>query len=665
MDQETLTNHIRNLSEDYFDAASRIVLKDYFNVNAVNVDGAHDGGADFISVGAGGARTRDVYQLTTQKSKVPEKLGKDVKKAVEKLNAKRFYFLTSHNTSEITSRKLEHQYSEELGIPVTFYSARHIAGFLLEGGLLNRFLDEVNYPLPRSVKAQLDYREMALHGYTVMSDDSKGMRQGIYDDTILFVLSDKDPLTEDEIVESVSNFLHLPPEKAIHVRERIGALFAKSAIERTAAKTITLSQSSVNDVLSRKRIYEKELADLSAAQTDIMRRDFGVDWSVTHSREVSIYIADVYISRQMELLDSIKAKIDIEPILIRKGSDKGLITEYIQQQTGLTKQRAGKAAYALLENASNHPLISKLARASVYVALEGRSPVASAKALGVGRWSDFSIMVEPSVAIPWICAQLYGGDANIIFKSSKEAVTRARKLDAKLFIPYYYINECASHLLMARRYAQIECNDYEEELRHSPNAFISHYFALKKLGIKVPGSILEYLKTFSPAVQTEKHEWKSWTRSIMPDIQSILSRSGVEFVEIPFYNPEDCAVLQNEYTHYLSGRLRQKSRYLIDHDIWALQFTDAETRDGSSHWAILTFDKSMIGVGAGANYAGWIVTPDRFLDITSSTQNISDTQYASLIHSLATSSDRTLAIGARIIDRVVSLASDQDRKSVV
>lgn len=636
VDQETLINHIKNLSKNYFDVASCLVLRDFFHINAINVDGSHDGGADFVSFGADGARTNVVYQLTTQKDKVPEKLGEDIKKAVEKLNAKQFYFLTSHNSSEITARKLEHQYSQELGIPVTFFSARHIADFLLEGDLLNKFLDKVNYPLPRSVKTHLGYREMALHGYSIMSADSKGMRQGIYDDTILFLLSEKDSLTEDEIVNSVTSFLHLPPEKMIDVKERVGALFAKKSIERTVTKDIKLSQLSVNDVQSRKRIYEKELEDLSAAQTDIMRRDFGVDWTLTDSRDVSIYIADVYISHQMDMLDDIDAKIAIEPILNRTRADKNHITDFIQKQTSLSKKVAAKAACALLENASNHPLIRKLVNASVYVALEGRSPVASAKALGVSRWSELSVMIEPSVAIPWICAQLYRGDVSIYFKSSKNAVQRALKLDAKLFIPFNYIIECASHLLTARKYSQINCDEYEEELRHSKNAFVSHYFILRESGIKVPDSLFEYLKTFSPAVQTEKQDWKSWTRSIMPDIQSILSRSGIEFVEIPFYSKDDCAEFQSEYTGYLSARRKQKSNYLISHDIWALQFTDTETRKGSSHWAILTFDKSMVEVGAGANYAGWIITPDRFLDITSFTQNFSDTQYSSLIHSLAT-----------------------------
>lgn len=90
-----------------------------------------------------------------------------------------------------------------------------------------------------------------------------------------------------------------------------------------------------------------------------------------------------------------------------------------------------------------------------------------------------------------------------------------------------------------------------------------------------------------------------------------------------------------------------------------LQFTHNEVINNGAHWAILTFDNAMIKVGAGANHAGWVVTPFKFLDITASSQSLSDTQYVSLVHSLAVSSAKTLSIAARIIDRVVSYASDQ------
>ncbi|WP_038911054.1 hypothetical protein [Dickeya dadantii] len=322
MDHDTLVNHIRGLSKNFFDAACKIVLKDYFKINAINVDGSNDGGADFINISNDGIRTNTIYQLTTQKEKIPQKLGSDILKAVEKLSARRFYFFTTNNVSEVECRKFERKYNEELEIQVSFFSARHIAEFLLDGNLLNKFLDETNYPLPRSFQSNPDYREMALHGYTVMSNEVKYMRDGVYDDTILFILSDSKNLQEDELVGNVIKFLNVESDKESYLRKRIGALFSKSLLQRNDEGLIGLSQGSSQDIEARKRIYEKELSDLAAVQIDIMREDFQVNWTLEESKEISIYIADSYISNQLELLSDVKAKISIESFFNHRNRDK-------------------------------------------------------------------------------------------------------------------------------------------------------------------------------------------------------------------------------------------------------------------------------------------------------------------------------------------------------
>ncbi|WP_152490681.1 hypothetical protein [Dickeya dadantii] len=335
------------------------------------------------------------------------------------------------------------------------------------------------------------------------------------------------------------------------------------------------------------------------------------------------------------------------------------IRDYIKNKSGLTNKKANEAALAILESASNHPLIIKLARASIYVALEGKNTITSAKALGASRWSDFNILVEPTVAIHWICSCLYNGNIDGFYNISKKAIKRALKLDAMPFIPFFYINECASHLLMARKYSFLQDYENPEELQYSKNAFIANYYALKLQGVTVPDNIFDYLKTFSSAVLIERDNWKDWVRFVMTDIQSILSKSGVQFIDIPFYQNGDCAQFEHEYNTYLESRNQTKSPYLMDHDLWALQFTQNEITDSNAHWIILTFDNTMIKVSKEASHAGWVVSPHKFLDITASTQSLSDPQYFSLVHSLAVSSAKTLSIGARIIDRVIVYASEQ------
>ena len=83
MDIETLTNHISNLGKTYFDKACQLVLSEVFNLNAINIDGAYDGGTDILNI-VDGSRENAAYQITTQKTDIKNKAYKDAKKAIKK-----------------------------------------------------------------------------------------------------------------------------------------------------------------------------------------------------------------------------------------------------------------------------------------------------------------------------------------------------------------------------------------------------------------------------------------------------------------------------------------------------------------------------------------------------------------------------------------------------
>lgn len=654
MDQQTLTNHIANTSKGDFDIACKIILKEVFGLTAINVDGTDDGGTDFTSFDKMGARNPVGYQITTQKKGLQKKALQDAKKNLEKLKAERFYYFTSQSISETTSKKFENDIFNEIGLPATCFGAKHVAAFLIEENLINLYLDQTNSPLPRNFASSPDYKEMALYSYTLMSDDSRNMRDGIYDDTILFIISSEGEVSESDLPEKVLTYLNLSETKHSYIQNRIGSLFGKRQIRRTASDKIVLTETADTDINLRKRIYEKELEDLSAAQIDLIRDEFGYNWSTDDSKKISIYIAGIYIEDQFNLLKDIDSKISNHPVL--QGQNRGLneLKEYLIKTGGVAPKHIDIISKKLIDLASNHPLIAKLARASVYVALEGTNPVISAKALGAGRWSDYRILTETTVAIPWICTQLFRGHGHSSFSSSKQAIKKATKLGASLHITYFYLNECAAHLLRARNYDGIELS--EEELSYSPNAFISNYFSLKRQGISVPSNLMDYLKIFSPAVLIKRTEMSDWVRAIMTDIQSIMNRSGIEFIESPKFTHEQSKFFEQEYAYYLDKMHLFKPTHLINHDVWALQFTNELIHKGE-HWIILTYDKSLINVSKVNEYKGWVSTPERFIDLTTNCGNLTDTQYTSLIHSFATYSEKTLSAGARIIDKIIQYAS--------
>jgi hypothetical protein len=655
MDIETLTNHISGLGKHYFDNACKIVLREAFNLNAINVDGSYDGGTDFTAFKSTGERINAAYQITTQKSAIKNKAYKDAVKAIEKLGVERFYFLTTINLSEIDCRKIESQISSELHIPTTCLSAKNIAGFLIEENLLNNFLDDTNYPLPREMSSPLEYREMALHSYTLLSNDAAQLKTGIYDDTVLFVLSDDSPCSEEELLLKTKSFLNLGDERDEALNRRIGALFGKNLIQRTGDGLIELTSDTSDELNSRKTIYEIELGSLASAQVDLMRNEYEINWSADDSKKVALWIANAFISEEIGNLKSAKASIVSNPLfdIEENGLDK--LRNFLIKQKKIEYKKSEEIIGKLLENASDHPLIVKISRASIYLALEGSNPISSAKALGANRWSDFDILVEPTVAIPYVCSQLYRGKVNRYFDSAIKSINQAKELGAKLYIPFFYINECAGHLLKARKYNDLDLN--EEELVYSNNAFVSNYYALKLQGAKIPESFMDYLCSYSSAIKTERADVKSWVRSIMTDVQSLLTRGSVEFIDVPFYSDGDCSDFEKEYMFQLNELEIEKKSHLIKHDTYALQFTNDNITKQNQHWIVLTYDRSMIAVSKSDVYKGWITNPIKFLDYTETTKPLSETKLISLVHSVATFSEKTLAAGARIIDKAVKYAA--------
>ncbi|MDC7217797.1 MAG: hypothetical protein PQJ28_02105, partial [Spirochaetales bacterium] len=211
MDVETLTNHISKLGKKYFSKACSLVLNDIFGYQAIDIDGAYDGGADFISF-KDGEREPVAFQITTQKTDLKGKGYRDADKAIRKLGIQRFYYITSYNLDEIKARLLESEIAKELKVAATCLSPSTIAGLIIRDGKVNKFLETVDAPLPRNHGNFVDIKEKALHSYSIFSEDSDKLKLSVYEDTILFSLYGK-KLTEDELINSTITFLNLSEDK--------------------------------------------------------------------------------------------------------------------------------------------------------------------------------------------------------------------------------------------------------------------------------------------------------------------------------------------------------------------------------------------------------------------------------------------------------------------
>lgn len=357
MDKETLTNHITRLGKRDFETACRLVLSKVFNLIAVNVDGAGDGGTDFISFDLDGSRTKVAYQITTQKNDIKNKAYKDAAKSISRLKVQSFYFLTTYPLSETETRILEQEIADELKISAKVFSSSTIAGLLIDKELVGDFLNDTNYPDLRAYNSSsLDYREMALHSYTILSDDAKHLKERIYDDSMVLVLSDcSDGLDETEIIERAINLLCLSESKRELLHKRIGALFSRHLIERTSNGKVILTKSTAHDVNLRKSLYERELENLSAAQTDLFQ-EYNIAWTKEDSKQASVWLANAYIAQQISILKQAKASITSNSLFgieDKGGIDK--LKNYLKKDKHVPVEYMDIIIDKMLQMASNHP----------------------------------------------------------------------------------------------------------------------------------------------------------------------------------------------------------------------------------------------------------------------------------------------------------------------
>ena len=146
----------------------------------------------------------------------------------------------------------------------------------------------------------------------------------------------------------------------------------------------------------------------------------------------------------------------------------------------------------------------------------------------------------------------------------------------------------------------------------------------------------------------------------MADLQPLFLDYGVLFEETPHVPKNYSASIETEYMHTLRELNRDdKDDRLVRHDTEVLSHISRNYTEKNEKIICLTWDRTMISIGTKIDVGGWIVSPVEASDLIQSKLQISDKKLLSFAHSVARTIERPKVLGARILDRVVQLASDK------
>jgi hypothetical protein len=656
MDRRTIENVIAALSKERFDLLADLILKRAFVLKPYNVDGPYDGGSDRAVYADDGGRRSISFQLTVQKD-WDEKILDDARKSVGKLRAQRYFALVSQHCDRAKRVQIESEITTKLGVSATLLSGRDIAEFVKDLQLEEELLSIAGmYPKPRRSTSRPDLREMMLYGYIVLGNDSHSLRESIYDDTILLALytCDESVLSNDEIAERVIELLDAGEARRPLVKRRLDSLAARGKVVRDGSR-FRLSEECFLELQASDGLYDTELSQLANQQAAVLQLKPDVAWHTELAQKAANATARAFLWKQLvDRFGTPKVSIgilsalgdplqDLRELLSDKLDDPGSLEQTIQKLVAL---------------GADQPIVKKLTRCALFVAIEKLRQRFGVIALGSHDWSDVRVLLESSVAIPFICAKFYKPTTGRFSTSALASVAALQEHGAELRLPYFYLDECAAHLLRALQYNAV-LQRFEKDLLHSRNGFVSTFLQLRRAREPVPETLQEFVATFSRSAGMSDPNWKNRVRRVMTDLQPLFESYAIGFEkvdDIPVLLRDD---LHKQYTNALLDMHKHKSPYLVDNDVRVLAHMVRNYSEARTQMICLTWDGAMIKVARENGRCGCVVTPEVAHDFVMESDDELLGRQLSLVHLLSRSANAMDTVGAVILDRIVSLVHSE------
>jgi len=652
MESEEIQIRLVNLSRVKFRNVVGMLLKEVFGFPALNVDAKGDGGSDWCIFSSGGQKIGLAVQDTIQNQSWEKKALDDARLAKKSHNVNRYFFCTNRPHDQFKVSVLENTITSETGLSATVLEARKLAELIVQGELDEKFLVAIGEAVSRK---RPSIAEISLCVYSNISADRTSHRNEIYADTLLLVSRDKGPVERRLLVEGALEFLGSAPGQRQLIDKRVDFLLQQRRLVVVEDKKLTLSKGTEKRMGQTERLYLSDWNALSGAQTSLLT-EYGGKWSDAQAELATTFLARMFIQEQLEGLQSAGAEILQGKWFDRSGNPMQQLRDLLQS-CGVPVSKIGEIIAKLIELARSREVIAKLTRTAVFTALEGQDPVQSAKCLGASAWDEVTMLLDTSVAIPFMCACLTQPVEGYIYALSYRVVETLKELGAIARISPGHLEECAAHLLQAFDYEPLRDDaDFERALQASENAFVSFYYALLKEGARAPKSLQQFLHIFCPqgaSIIRRPESWPTLVRYAMPDVQTALGDYGVAVTQLSHLSRDRMDALEKTHDWAVMSEGHTKPPVLRRHDLATLGHLEMRTTEKHESWMLLSWDKALMRTARDALEKSWVVSPEVAMDFTQPCRRLSETQWCTLAHRLARVTDPGDLLTARIIDQLV------------
>ena len=610
MNQAVVERLVQSCDFPQFNPIARHFAELHLGLKSAPVDGWNDGGSDLRIYGRPAEKQTVAVQISVRKSGWKTKARADAEKAKTTFGTTLFYFVSNRRVAPRERIRLQGELSNHLGIASDFFGNQEVAALLCDRREEAILLDHLGIDATAHNPPRLSLRDRALYSYSLISSDAADFKKAVVDQTILATLfHDQSGQTRDDLVASALRQLGLPEESRPHIAGRIDCLLQERGIRKEGSDRVTLTAQ------SRTRLHEAENTfDIEWRRyvAEIQRRLRELGWPEAQrddAENIAHAVAEAMLASALDVSQRADKSACIGELLQNCASGRTRLLEAVAN-TPLDKSEIGRNASELLRVASKFPVAKQASSAVLYFSLLSTSSRAVRATLTGETSGDLHTILDASVCIPWLATKLHGTAGGRFSEIAFRSIEGLLAQGSALYVPGYYFDECATHLLAAWNYVGLQ--DDPSDLRWSTNGFVSHYYGL--VGNERPATLDQYLTSFAPAPQTGRslgHIRRALVEHLRPKVRDY----GGEYLLIRQRPSAVRKEIEEELSWLCNERSKQKPAVLLDHDVAVLTELRNRVARESEGWVFLTWDKVLVEAAGGDVNYGWVIPPPAVLDL--------------------------------------------------
>lgn len=606
---EAVANQIESLPFHQFRDLARHCIENRGYGRPTTSDGWSDGGRDLRLYRTGGLTPVSLAVQVSVEWEWKAKLWEDVCKAKDKLQCYTFIYVTNRRIGDAEFQPLVLR-ALAGGVHISKLDKQDLASQINGDNQLSLwFADFMDYPQPSPNREPVSLREEVASAYILFSEHASAFRERMVERAIIVQLAHANTMARPELIDAAASLLHFPEGNARKAFDSaIDRLLVRSIITSNKKQLALSKEEKSRHVVAQRMIgYEwdllvKEIEKL--VKQHLPRKANPKDAALEVANSIG-RVVHAYRDYQATLLQGEKLELAIKDKYQKEVNN----VRALLHQEGVQLSKIDDCMKELAELESRHPIVTRLTAGEVFRKLANTGPSVLLKAMA--KTQAVQLYLEPSVMIPLLCTKLFSEVRNPIAKGGLLLYEGARALRFRMELPDVYLEECATHLVMAGRYERLLDTTPPKDLQYSENAFVSYYACLNDKALKFRTFLSSFGFEWS-TIEFHRHRDK-----IEVFLESLAHRYGIGISRMNRKRvPEKVRKgAQEDLMQVFHDQGVNKPHLLEVHDVIALQCIRAEALLGKNAQLLVTWDKSMIAACQNDHFDWWCLDPVHAADL--------------------------------------------------